>query len=67
MKTRPPLPPFTRETAVEKVRMAENGWNSRDPISVSLAYTEDCRWRNRAEFIQGREAIQAFFEAEVGS
>ncbi len=60
MKTRPPLPPFNRETATQKVRMAENGWNSRDPVSVSLAYTEDSRWRNRAEFIQGRDAIQAF-------
>jgi nuclear transport factor 2 (NTF2) superfamily protein len=60
METRPPLPPFTRETAAQKVRMAENGWNSRDPEKVSLAYTEDSRWRNRAEFIQGREAIQAF-------
>ncbi len=57
---KPPLPPFTAETAAQKVRMAEDGWNSRDPARVSLAYTTDSRWRNRAEFIQGREAIQAF-------
>jgi nuclear transport factor 2 (NTF2) superfamily protein len=57
---RPPLPPFTAETAAEKVRLAEDGWNSRDPERVALAYTEDSRWRNRAEFLQGREAIVAF-------
>ena len=57
---RPPLPPFTAETAAEKVRLAEDGWNSRDPEKVALAYTEDSRWRNRAEFLQGREAIVAF-------
>ena len=56
----PLIPPFTRETAVAKVRMAEDGWNSRDPHRVSLAYTEDCRWRNRAEFINGRAEIVAF-------
>ncbi|MBV6323106.1 DUF1348 family protein [Duganella violaceipulchra] len=55
--TRPPLPPFTRETAILKVRLAEDGWNSRNPEKVSLAYTEDCRWRNRAEFVTGRAAI----------
>ena len=55
--SRPPLPPFTRETAIQKVRMAEDGWNTRNPEKVSLAYTEDCLWRNRAEFVQGREAI----------
>ncbi|TKB25581.1 nuclear transport factor 2 family protein [Desulfopila sp. IMCC35006] len=60
MERRKPLPPFTRETAEQKVRMAENSWNSRDPIAVSIAYTEDSRWRNRAEFLQGRAAIQAF-------
>jgi nuclear transport factor 2 (NTF2) superfamily protein len=60
METRPPLPPFTKGTAAQKVRMAENGWNSRDPIAVSVAYTQDSRWRNRGDFIQGREAIQAF-------
>ena len=58
--SRPPLPPFTRESAIEKVRLAENGWNTRDPERVSLAYTPDSWWRNRAEFVQGREAIVAF-------
>ena len=57
---RPPLPPFTRETAIEKVRLAENGWNSRDPEKVALAYTVDSWWRNRAEFIEGRPAIIDF-------
>ncbi len=60
MTDRPPLPPFTRETAILKVRMAEDGWNSRDPVRVSLAYTEDSRWRNRAEFPVGRAEIVAF-------
>ena len=55
-----PVPPFTRETAIAKVRMAEDAWNSRDPHRVSLAYTEDSRWRNRAEFLQGRAAIEEF-------
>jgi nuclear transport factor 2 (NTF2) superfamily protein len=55
--TRPPLPPFTRETAIQKVRMAEDGWNTRNPEKVSLAYTEDCKWRNRAEFVTGRAEI----------
>ena len=54
------VPPFTRETAVKKVRAAEDGWNSRDPQRVSLAYTVDSRWRNRSEFVNGREAIVAF-------
>ena len=54
--TRPPLPPFTRETATQKVRLAEDGWNSRDPEKVALAYTVDSWWRNRAEFAQGRFA-----------
>ena len=58
--TRPPLPPFTRESAVQKVRIAENGWNSRDPEKVATAYTVDSRWRNRSEFIQGRPAIIEF-------
>lgn len=62
METRPPLPPFTRESAAHKVRLAENGWNSRDPEKVSLAYTEDSRWRNRAEYIEGRDAIQPFLK-----
>ena len=57
---RPPLPPFTRETAAQKVRMAEDAWNSRDPERVSRAYTVDSRWRNRAEFPAGREEIKAF-------
>jgi len=55
-----PVPPFSRETAIMKVRMAEDAWNSRDPHRVSLAYTEDSRWRNRAEFINGRAEIVAF-------
>jgi uncharacterized protein len=58
--SRPPLPPFTYETAVQKVRLAEDGWNSRDPLKVALAYTPDSQWRNRAEFFQGRENITAF-------
>ena len=57
---RPPLPPFTPEAAARKVRLAEDAWNSRDPQRVSLAYTPDSLWRNRAEFVQGREAIAAF-------
>ena len=57
---RPPIPPFTHETATQKIRMAEDGWNSRDPHRVSLAYTIDTQWRNRAEFPVGREAIVAF-------
>ena len=57
---RPPLPPFTAETARQKVRAAEDGWNSRDPARVSLAYTADSVWRNRAEFVTGREQIVGF-------
>ena len=57
---RPPLPPFTAETATQKARMAEDAWNTRDPARVALAYTIDSRWRNRAEFIQGRAEIEAF-------
>jgi uncharacterized protein len=57
---RPPLPPFTRESAIAKVRAAEDGWNSCNPEKVSLAYTEDSRWRNRSEFLNGRAAIVAF-------
>jgi len=56
---RPPVPPFTRETAIQKVRAAEDGWNSRDPARVALAYTEDSAWRNRAEFLRGRAEIVA--------
>lgn len=58
--SRPPLPPFDEAGAIRKVRMAEDGWNSRDPAKVALAYTPDSAWRNRAEFIRGREAIEAF-------
>ena len=57
---RPPLPPFTKETAMQKVRLAEDGWNSRDPQKVALAYTIDSRWRNRAEFANGRQEIIQF-------
>ena len=57
---RPPLPPFTRESAVQKIRMAEDGWNSRDPQRVSLVYTPDSVWRNRADFVRGREQIVQF-------
>ena len=59
-ETRPPLPPFTRETAILKVRAAEDGWNTRDPQRVSLAYSVDSRWRNRSEFVTGREQVVAF-------
>jgi nuclear transport factor 2 (NTF2) superfamily protein len=62
MSARPPLPPFTHETATEKVRRAEDAWNLRDPEKVSLAYTVDSRWRNRSEFIHGREEIVAFLK-----
>lgn len=57
---RPPLPPFTRETAIQKVRLAEDGWNGRDPAKVALAYSVDTKWRNRAEFINNRDEAQAF-------
>ena len=59
-ESRPPLPPFTLDTATQKVRMAENAWNTREPERVALAYTPDSRWRNRAEFINGRDEIVAF-------
>jgi nuclear transport factor 2 (NTF2) superfamily protein len=62
MLSRPPLPPFNNETAEQKVRLAEDAWNSRDPAQVALAYTMDSRWRNRVEFLQGREAIAAFLK-----
>jgi hypothetical protein len=58
--SRPPLPPFTAETAAEKARLAEDSWNSRDPARVALGYAIDSVWRNRAEFMQGRAAIEAF-------
>ena len=60
MSSRPPLPPFTPETAAQKARMAEDAWNTRDPQRVALAYTADSRWRNRAEFFAGRDAIVGF-------
>ncbi len=60
--SRPPLPPFTAESAAQKVRLAEDGWNSRDPMQVALAYTPDSRWRNRAEFPVGREQIVELLE-----
>ncbi|GGT55233.1 nuclear transport factor 2 family protein [Streptomyces atratus] len=60
MTARPPVPPFTRESAIEKVRLAEDAWNSRTPEKVALAYTEDSRWRNRAEWVTGRDEIVAF-------
>ncbi|WIX32416.1 nuclear transport factor 2 family protein [Salinicola sp. JS01] len=59
-ESRPPLPPFDRDSAIRKVRLAEDGWNSRDPDKVALAYTADTRWRNRAEFIHGRDEARAF-------
>ena len=59
---RPPFPPFTRETAVQKVRLAEDAWNSRDPEKVALAYTLDSHWRNRSEFLNGRPEIVAFLK-----
>ncbi len=62
--TRPPLPPFTAESAARKARLAEDAWNSRDPARVALAYTADSLWRNRSEFIQGRAAIEAFLAAK---
>jgi hypothetical protein len=64
MADRPPLPPFTRETALQKVQAAEDAWNSRDPERVSLAYTEDSRWRNRDLFLTGRAEIVAFLTAK---
>jgi nuclear transport factor 2 (NTF2) superfamily protein len=60
--SRPPFPPFNRETAIQKVRMAEDAWNTRDPERVSLAYTPDSRWRNRSEFIAGRGEIVQFLQ-----
>lgn len=60
MEQRPPLPPFTRETALQKVQLAEDAWNSKDPNRVSLAYTVDTEWRNRDTFINGRQEVVAF-------
>lgn len=64
MEQRPPFPPFTLETALQKVRAAEDGWNSRDAARVSLAYTVDTVWRNRADFPRGRDQVQAFLTAK---
>ena len=64
METRPPLPPFDRESAVLKVRLAEDGWNGRDPAKVALAYTQDTRWRNRSTFVTNRSEAQEFLEAK---
>ncbi|MEP6504447.1 MAG: DUF1348 family protein, partial [Betaproteobacteria bacterium] len=62
MDTKPPLPPFTRDSATLKVRLAEDAWNSRDPARVALVYTEDTRWRNRVEFPVGRDEVRALLE-----
>jgi uncharacterized protein len=62
MEQRPPLPPFTAATAAQKARMAEDAWNTRDPLRVSLAYTPDSRWRNRSDFFSGRPAIITFLQ-----
>lgn len=62
MSQRPPLPPFSRETAIQKIRLAEDAWNSRDPARIVLAYSPDTRWRNRSEFPVGREQAQALLE-----
>lgn len=66
MDTKPPLPPFTAETAAQKVRAAEDGWNSRNPEKVALAYSVDSRWRNRSQFIKGRDEIIAFLTEKWG-
>jgi uncharacterized protein len=60
--SRPPLPPFDHDTAARKVRLAENAWNTRNPTAIAQAYTVDSRWRNRSEFLQGREAIELFLQ-----
>jgi uncharacterized protein len=60
--TRPPVPPFTRETAIEKVRLIEDAWNTRDPERLALGYSENSRWRNRAEFLNGRAEVVAFLK-----
>lgn len=62
MESRPPLPPFTQETAIRKVRLAEDGWNTRDAAKVAMAYTADTQWRNRTEFANSRAEAQAFLE-----
>ena len=65
MEKRYPIPPFNLETAKQKVQAAEDAWNSKDPVRVSLAYTQDTEWRNRAEFINGRQDVQLFFRTQV--
>ncbi|MFI8418700.1 DUF1348 family protein [Serratia sp. NPDC078593] len=62
MQSKPPLPPFTRESAIEKVRLAEDAWNSRDPLRVAQVYSVDTHWRNRAEFVAGRDAAAEFLQ-----
>ena len=64
METRPPLPPFTRETALQKVRLAEDGWNTRDAAKVAMAYTLDTKWRNRTTFVSSREEAETFLKAK---
>jgi uncharacterized protein len=64
METKPPLPPFTLETAKAKVQAAEDAWNTRDPERVALAYTEDTEWRNRSEFVNGRAAVREFLQGK---
>ena len=66
LTTRPPLPPFTRESAIQKVRRAEDGWNTRDPEKLALAYAIDSRWRNRSEFITGRSELITFLVRKWG-
>jgi nuclear transport factor 2 (NTF2) superfamily protein len=66
MTSRPPLPPFNRESAVQKVRLAEDSWNSRDPEKVALAYALDSRWRNRSEFVNGRGGDHRVSYAQMG-
>jgi uncharacterized protein len=61
-ETKPPVPPFTRETAIQKVRMAENAWNSKDPDKVKMAYSHDTEWRNRSVFLQGRDQVREFLQ-----
>ncbi len=62
MNKKHPLPPFTEETAIQKIQMAEDAWNSKDPIAISMAYSEDTEWRNRNQFINGREEVQNFLK-----
>ncbi len=64
MSTRPPLPPFTKESAIQKIRLAEDGWNSRDAAKVAQAYSLDTNWRNRTTFVKNREEAQAFLESK---